>query len=185
MSGTSKVAGSPRPPRSEGTRRAGPAPGAGGLSTCRPHAGSRSREEEVGEGRGKGREGPLVRLRNGSTRLGLGTQCCRGGRPKCQQPACFTSAGKETEAAAGQSCPGAPKGSRHSGWTLVCCLRGRKATSESATSGFSKGQGQVTQVGGVSGRTPERRRPGWELPGHRLGKWVTVINSHRVRASQA
>lgn len=55
MSGTSKVAGSPRPPRSEGTRRAGPAPGAGGLSTCRPHAGSRSREEEVGEGRGKGR----------------------------------------------------------------------------------------------------------------------------------
>lgn len=161
MSGTSKVAGSPRPPRSEGTRRAGPAPGAGGLSTCRPHAGSRSREEEVGgHGHGKGRATCPSEEREHPSWARAHSAAAEGARSASSRLVSQAREKKRKRPRA-RAAREPPKGSRHSGWTLVCCLRGRKATSESATSGFSKGQGQVTQVrGGL--RAHPRKAPAWQ-----------------------
>lgn len=179
MSGTSKVAGSPRPPRSEGTRRAGPAPGAGGLSTCRRHAGSRSREEEVGEGCRKGRAAWPSEEREHPAWARAHSAAAEGARSTSSRLVSQAQEKKRKRPRA-RAAREPRKGSRHSGWTLACCLRGKKATSESAASSFSKGQGQVTQVrGGL------RAHPRKALAWHRLGKWATVINSHRVRASQA
>lgn len=166
MSGTSKVAGSPRPPHSEGTRRAGPAPGAGGLSTCRRHAGSRSCEEEVGEGRRKGRATWPSEEREHPAWTRAHSAAAEGARSTSSRLVSQAQEKKRKRPRA-RAAREPPKGSRHSGWTLACCLRGKKATSESATSGFSKGQGQVTQVrAGESQGAPQK---GAGLAGSCLG----------------